>query len=300
MLAGVLAGLAAGALWGLVFVAPALAPGLLPVDLAAGRFIVFGLTSLCMIGFGLLRGSFHGPTWRQAGAALLLSVLGFSGYYLLLVYAIRDAGVEVPTLIIGTIPVWVMLLGKPTGLRWGGLLPGLLLTLAGLALMIAAQGGGLELPLQGSVFWRGVVFALLAMTCWVAFAIFNSAWLKRHTEVKLKDWTSWMGVSAGLAAVVLWAAMGTPVNDLLGHADIAQAAIVCIATGVGSAWVATVLWNFASRRLSASLCGQLIVSETLFALVYAFLMVGDWPATLQWLASAMFVLGMVASIKAHR
>jgi drug/metabolite transporter (DMT)-like permease len=48
------------------------------------------------------------------------------------------------------------------------------------------------------------------------------------------------------------------------------------------------------------LCGQLIVSETLFALVYAFLVYGDWPTVLQWLASAIFILGMVSSIRAHR
>jgi hypothetical protein len=49
------------------------------------------------------------------------------------VLAIRDAGTEVPTLLIGTIPIWVMLLGKPGSLRWLSLVPGLLLTLAGLA-----------------------------------------------------------------------------------------------------------------------------------------------------------------------
>jgi drug/metabolite transporter (DMT)-like permease len=69
-------------------------------------------------------------------------VLGFTGYYLLLVLAIRDAGTEVPTLLIGTIPIWVMLLGKPGGLRWRALVPGLLLTAAGLALMMGAQHGG--------------------------------------------------------------------------------------------------------------------------------------------------------------
>lgn len=300
MLAGVIAGLAAGALWGLVFVAPALAPGLLPVDLAAGRFVVFGMTSLCMIAFGLRKDSFRLPTLRQVVAALLLSVLGFSGYYLLLVYAIRDAGVEVPTMIIGTVPVWVMLLGKPVGLRWRSLIPGLFLTLSGVTMMMFAASAGGDVQVHGWVFWRGVAYGLLAMAFWVAFAIINSTWLKRHTDVNLTDWTSWMGVNAGLAALLLWAATGTPLNDMLAHIDIARAATVCIATGVGSAWVATVLWNFASRRLSASLCGQLIVSETLFALVYAFLVYGNWPGLLQWLASGIFVLGMVASIRAHR
>ena len=54
------------------------------------------------------------------------------------------------------------------------------------------------------------------------------------------------------------------------------------------------------RRLSASLCGQLIVSETLFALLYAFMWDGRWPLATEWLAALLFVLGIVASIKAHR
>ena len=36
-------------------------------------------------------------------------------------------------------------------------------------------------------------------------------------------------------------------------------------------------WWQASQRLSASLCGQLIVSETLFALVYSFVWDAAWP-----------------------
>ena len=64
-----------------------------------------------------------------------------------------------------------------------------------------------------------------------------------------------------------------------------------------SAWV---LWNVASRRLSASLCGQLIVSETLFALLYSFAWDGRWPTWAQSAACVLFVFGILASIKAHR
>ena len=167
-------------------------------------------------------------------------------------------------------------------------------------MMAADSASGTDARPHGWVFWRGVLYGLLAMASWVVFAILNSAWLKRHTWVQLADWTSWMGVSSGVAAVALWGLMGTPLELLLAHTDIARAAMVCIATGVGSAWVATMLWNFASRRLSASLCGQLIVSETLFALFYAFLVHGDWPHPLQWWASGIFLLGLVASVRAHR
>ncbi|MFY8043549.1 MAG: DMT family transporter [Rhodoferax sp.] len=299
MLVGILAGLAAGALWGLVFVAPALAPGLTAVDLAAGRFASYGVIALLVM---LLAGGKHRwPTTNQLAAALGLSVLGFSGYYLLLVLSIRDAGVAVPTLIIGTIPIWVMLLGKPENLLWRSLLPGLVLTISGVLLMMGSETAGVSAhATQGWVYWRGIAFALLSMVCWTAFAVMNSAWLKYHQNVKVTDWANWLGVASGLGAVAVWAVLGSESKVLLAQPNIVQSAMVCVATGIGSAWLATVLWNIASRRLSASLCGQLIVSETLFALLYAFVMYGVWPQWLQLLASSVFVLGIVASIRAHR
>ena len=87
---------------------------------------------------------------------------------------------------------------------------------------------------------------------------------------------------------------------LLAQDQLAQAAIICIVTGVGSAWAAGILWNIASQRLSVSLCGQLIVSETLFALLYSFWWDRAWPGALQWAAAVLFTLGILASIRAHR
>ncbi|HEY1228196.1 MAG TPA: EamA family transporter, partial [Ramlibacter sp.] len=164
MLTGIVAGVAAGALWGLVFVAPRMVTGFSSVDLAAGRFVAYGAVAaaVCLWTRRPL------ATASQALAAVGLSLLGFTGYYLLLVLAIRDAGTEVPTLIIGTIPIWVMLLGKPGHLRWGALAPGIVLTAAGLAVMTlsphAADAGG-----HGANFVRGLLFALASLACWTAF-----------------------------------------------------------------------------------------------------------------------------------
>lgn len=295
MLAGILAGLGAGALWGLVFIAPQLAPGLSAVDLVAGRYLFYGLTSVAVMLVQAHKRPL--PTWRQAAVAAGLSVLGFSGYYLLLVLAIRDAGPALPTLMVGTIPLWVMLLGKPEHLEWKQLLPGLVLTALGLVLMVDAPARDGS---QAWHYWRGVGLAVAAMLSWTAFAVWNSAWLKTHRDISTTDWANWMGVAAGVAALALWVAVGSESKVLLGRADRAQAAIVCIAVGAGSGWLATVLWNRASRVLSASLCGQLIVSETLFGLAFAFAASGQAPTTSQMAASVLFVLGILASIRAHR
>jgi len=299
MLTGILAGLAAGALWGLVFVAPQMVGGLSAVDFTAGRFLSYGALSLVMM---LMMRQSAWPNRQQALAAVGLSFLGFTGYYLLLVLAIREAGVEVSSLIIGTIPVWMMLLGKPDGLRWTALLPGLAMTVLGLALMMNATLGATSTSQMsvGAGFWRGVAFALVSMALWTAFGLFNAAWLKRHPEISAAMWANWLGVATGIGALVLWLVGGTELNALEAHPQRVRVAILMVATGIGSAWLATVLWNVASQRLSTSLCGQLIVSETLFALIYSFLWKGHWPNALQVAACILFAAGILASIRAHR
>lgn len=300
MLTGIAAGLAAGALWGLVFVAPHMTPGLSSVDLAAGRFISYGaMAALVML---LTWRSHKLPTLRQSIAALGLSLLGATGYYLLLALSIHGAGTEVPALIVGTIPIWLMLLGKPVGLKWSALVPGLVLTGAGLAIMMSAMstemmtsGGS-----NGVDFSWGVVLATAAMVSWTVFALLNASWLKRHPEVNATEWANWVGIATGLGALVLWMVTGSDAGDLLALDNIVFVTAVCIATGIGSAWGASILWNVASQRLSASLCGQLIVSETLFALFYSFVWDGAWPNASQMIAAVLFTLGILASIRAHR
>ncbi len=301
MVGGIAAGLAAGALWGLVFVVPRMTPGLSEVDLTAGRFISFGAISALAVWF--TRKSFRPPTPRQALTALGMSVLGYTGYYLILAISIVKAGTEVPTLIIGIIPIWMMIWGKPASLRWSALLPGMALTLAGLALMthaswqanVASGSSGAG----SATFWFGLGLATLAMVSWTVFGLVNASWLKNHPEVSASTWTNWLGIATGLGACVLWVVAGSPVRDLLALENAWWLATVCVATGISSAWLSTILWNIASQRLSASLCGQLIVSETIFALVYSFAWDHTWPSGMQVAACVLFLAGILASIRAH-
>ena len=299
---GLAAGLGAGAFWGSTFIAPVVLPEFGTVDLTVGRFLACGLLSLVLLLAAALRGKARWPTPSQAGAALGLSLLGYTGYYLLLVLAIQAAGAALPVLIIGTIPLWIMLLGKPAGLRWRSLLPGLVLTGAGIAVMVAAgaHGGQGSPDGAGSRLWLGVLLAALAAASWTAFGLLNARWLARHPGVASTDWANWLGVAAGLGAIAIAAFAGSTPSGLLAQPRWGLFVLVSLVTGIGATWVASVLWNIASRRLSPSLAGQLIVSETVFGLVYAFAWSGQWPAALQWAASALFVLGILASIRAHR
>jgi drug/metabolite transporter (DMT)-like permease len=303
MLAGIAAGVGAGAFWGMTFVAPKLLPEFSGVDVTVGRFVACGVFSLLLVLVHTLRsGRAALPTVAQAGAALWLAALGYWGYYLLLVWGIADAGPALPVLIIGTIPLWLMLLGKPEGLRWRALLPGLLLTALGMGLMVQSTAAAdvAAAVQQAPQLWRGLAWAALAAATWTAFGLLNARWVQRHPEVNSALWANWLGVAAGLGALLLGAGWGTPWAEWLAHPAWWRFVLVCAVTGIGSAWVAAVLWNMASRRLSPSLAGQLIVSETLFGLAYAFVWTGEWPALAQWLASVLFFAGIVASIRAHR
>lgn len=299
MVTGILAGVGAGAFWGTAFVAPLMTPGFSSIDLTVGRFLACGLLSVVLLLWAALRGKAQRPTPAQAGAALWLSVLGYTGYYLLLVLAIQAAGAALPVLIIGTIPLWIMLIGKPQGLRWRSLVPGLLLTAAGLLLMMRVTAHGAEAG-GGTNLWLGTLYAVLAMAAWTAFGLLNARWLGQHPGVNSTVWASWLGLAAGVGSIGVWAVAGTDLATLLARPGFGTFVFVCAVTGIGSAWIASVLWNMASRRLSASLAGQLIVSETVFGLVYSFAWDGAWPVALQWAACVLFVLGILASIKAHR
>jgi len=314
MAVGIAAGLGAGAFWGMTFVAPLVVEGFSALDFTVGRFVACGLFSLVWLAWVHGRAAWRGaseawPTGAQIGAALGLSVLGYTGYYWLLVLAIEDTGAALPVLIIGTIPLWVMLLGKPHGLRWRDLLPGMALTALGMALMVQVTAREGEWVSGQGEWRRGVVFAVGAMLSWTAFTLLNARWLKQHPGVNSTVWANWLGVAAGLGALLLWWIVG----QASGVADAGVIeppmwaregwglfVLVCAFTGIGSAWVAAVLWNMASRRLPESLSGQLIVSETVFGLLYAFVWSGQWPALQQGLAAVLFVLGILASIRAHR
>jgi drug/metabolite transporter (DMT)-like permease len=59
-------------------------------------------------------------------------------------------------------------------------------------------------------------------------------------------------------------------------------------------------WNACSRRMAASLSGQMIVFETLFACVYGFLYAQRLPSVLELVSISLLVGGVVWAARRHR
>ena len=73
-----------------------------------------------------------------------------------------------------------------------------------------------------------------------------------------------------------------------------------LAIGLLASWFGTLCWNEASQRLPTAISGQLIVFETLAALLYAFLWYGRWPGMAESAGIVLLVAGVLGGVRVFR
>lgn len=295
---GVVCGVGAGALWGLVFLAPELVRAFTPLQLAIGRYLAYGLLSAALIA----------PRWRTLAAVLLrrdwlslgwLSLAGNTLYYILLSAAVQTGGIALTSLVIGFLPVVVAIIGsrESGALRFRVLTPSLLLCAAG-AVCIGWQA--LVAPAAGAARLTGLLCAIGALASWTVYAVGNSRCLARLDRVSAQDWNLLTGLVTGTQAVAL-----IPVTLLFEpiHHDTSawlQLAGVSIGVAVLASIVGNALWNRMSRLLPLTMVGQMILFETLFALIYGFLWERRLPLPLEAAAFGLVAASVLSCIAAHR
>ena len=69
---------------------------------------------------------------------------------------------------------------------------------------------------------------------------------------------------------------------------------------IGASWLGNGLWNAAAKRLPLTLSGQMIVFETLFALLYGFAWERRGPTVLEIAATALLAASLATCAAAHR
>ena len=294
--------LAAGLAWGLVFVVPVLLPDYSPAMLTFGRYLAFGLVALPL-------------AWRDRQAlarlsradwvaALQLALVGNVLYYLALSWAIQLAGVPLPTMIIGTLPVVIAVCANLSrrDVAWRRLALPLLLMAGGIACVHGSewQRVGADALGASALVW-GMALATAALVCWTWYPIRNAAWVQANPQVGSGTWAT----AQGLATLPLAAAGMTAYMLLTGAwADDAPwgprpwtYAGLMLAVGLLASWLGTLCWNRASSLLPTSLTGQLIVFETLAAMTYGFMYRSAWPQIGDWAGMALLVAGVVVGTR---
>jgi drug/metabolite transporter (DMT)-like permease len=300
---GLLCGLVAGAFWGGVFLAPKLLAAFTPLQMTAGRYLCYGLASAALLAPSARRvlGRLTLADWRDLAG---LSLLGNIVYYVCLAVSVQIAGVAPASLIIGLLPVTITLVGaKPgEGVALRRLAAPLLLVAAGVvcinvAAFQTASGVGVGRLVLG------LLAAAAALAVWTVYAVWNARRLAAPDPGKARfnshEWSLLTGVVTGLLSLLL------VIPAFLGGASHIPSAWtlfwgVSLAVALGASVIGNGLWNAASRLLPLSLSGQLIVFETLFALIYGFLHEARWPLPLEAAAGVLMLAGVLWSVHLHR
>ncbi|KQW93285.1 multidrug DMT transporter permease [Massilia sp. Root418] len=305
---GVLCGLLAGAMWGMVFIVPELLSAFSPVEMAVGRYVAYGAIAL---GLMLPRlGTLYARLERSDYAALVRHALsGNIIYYMLLALGVKLAGVAPTSLIIGVLPISVTLMGR----KDHGALP---LRQLALPLLVAAAGIAcinadvfMHAGSAGRSAWQtllGVLCATGALLCWSWYTLDNARYLKRNPHFTSAEWSALYGLSSGLIALLIGAAaLAVWHGEVLGAAGKASGRdwtmfwITNSLLALGASVIGNHLWNIASRRVPVTLSGQLILFETLFALLYGFIYKQTWPRPLETAAIVLLAAGVMWSVRVH-
>ncbi|UPG91708.1 DMT family transporter [Luteibacter aegosomaticola] len=296
---GIAFGIVAGALWGTVFVAPQLARDFTGLQLAAGRYLVYGAISalLLMPRWPSLRGWLEPRHWRALiGLSLLANII----YYVALATAVQWGGVAMASLVIGFLPVAVTVVGS----RAVGAVPlrRLLPSLGFSAIAIVCIGWQAFTGSAGFE-WRrvaGFAFAVTALVSWTIYALRNARWLHALPHVSAHDWNLLTGLVTGALSLLLVPA--ALYFDNATHSCGAWLRFAAISAGM--AIFASILgngfWNRMSRLLPLTLVGQMILFETLFALLYGFIWEARLPVATEWIAMACVGLSVLSCLHAHR
>ncbi len=288
MLIGLLCALGAGLMWGLVFIAPLWLSDYPGLALSFGRYLGFGLIALipAMLDWRNIR-ALSRADWL---AALELSFIGNIVYYAALATAIQLADAPLPAMIIGTLPIVIAVCsnlsaGHDEAISWRHLAPSLGIILAGLLLVNAGELATLDTARGVSRYALGCLITLGALAAWTWYPIRNARYLKRHPQLRSSTWSTAQGLATlplAAAGFIVYgfyvAATDSPFDYPLGPRPLVFAGLMLV-LGLCASWLGTLLWNTASKTLPTSLAGQLIVFETLAALLYAFLWRGQMPGT---------------------
>ena len=294
-------GVASGALWGLVFLAPAVLADFSPMQLAAARYLIYGLVAVILLvpRWPALRARIGKAEWT---ALTWLSLLGNLLYFVMLSICVQWSGGGAAALIVGMVPVLVAVVGarEPGAVPLSRLAPALALCMAGVVLM--GYEAIVSSHVQASTTQRllGLLCGVGALLSWTAYSVGNTRWLAKVPDVSGHDWSLLTGVATGGLALLL-----APVAFAEGGAGhtgrewsgfwMMAAAVAVFASILGNA-----CWNRASRALPLTLGGQMIVFETLFGLLYGFVWQQRWPVAIEVIAALCLIAGVAWSAAAHR
>jgi len=289
---GILAGISTGVFWGIPFLVPQILSQFSSLEISFGRFFFFGLISLLFIKkvFGIVKKLSNQDRW----ILFFLSASGFWFYSTLLFWGVQATDGIISSLIIGLLPISISLFApdrKNSGSRF---FIGLLFLLIGIVNLFAYPVcQGLKLMKAPSALG---VLALVACLClWTWFAINNTQFLQRNAQIERKDFASVVGVVSLISITPIFLTQ-VHLGELIHREGFHTYLLSSMALGFGSSWLANWLWNICSFHCPSEISGPLIVSETVFGLLYSFIYEARLPHVYEGASIVLFLLGVFLTV----
>lgn len=291
------AGIGAGALWGFSVLAPKLTWNFDAWDVAFGRYVFYGVISAVHLALNWK----NRKTWMTVQAlrtSFIFSLVANTLYYTLLVYCTRRSGIALTSLMVGMIPVTVAIFGRTGEVPFRKLMGPLALLTLGIFVLEWQEVKNL-----GHWDWIGLSLLVFEIVIWTWYAVENAKFMKRNPKISGLIWSSLSGVTTLTSMAAAWWIQRTyfpsswnptPLGEPASMTTFLWVVAIC---GIGSSWIAFSWWNYASQILNTALTGQLMIFETLFALIYGWLYAWRLPTPHELVATVLFVSGVRWSIQ---
>jgi len=291
---GMIAGVSAGFFWGTPFIAPVILSDFSSFEITFGRFVFFGLISLCNL--PRIIKLILKLNVAQMVTLLMLSSAGFWVYTLMLFAGIQLSNGVIASLIMGCMPLTVILFSKP---RVNGFLfAGLSLILLGLLSLLLVPLLQQNLSLQ-NVRASGVILVFLALFTWTWFAIKNSHFMHANPEINSVDYSSLVGL-INLAIMIPIFGMLHGMSTLLHHTDLGHFILWSMVLGIGASWIANILWAYCAKNCHAAIGGALVVSETVSGVAYNLIYTQRLPYSNEVIALLCLLCGVIVVIRSQQ
>ncbi len=302
MVRGIACALGACFIWGLIFVVPQFMSGFTSVEVALGRYLVYGIISSLIFCKSKLQGGCLYPRaiWIKA---LYFSLLSTVGYYTVVVLALRYSTPAICALVLGISPITIAFYGnwKEKETRFRNLVIPSVLILLGLVVINVPH---LEETASIFTYLLGLVCGFLALIGWTWYVVANSRFLKDHPEVRSTDWSTLVGVAALFWVLIFALFLGVFFDGQLQVEKFLAPSLELTKFVIGSAilgllcsWVGAFLWNQASLWLPVSLAGQLTIFETLFGVLFVYLLERQMPPLMESIGIFILLIAIVYGIR---
>jgi drug/metabolite transporter (DMT)-like permease len=300
---GIFAGIIAGMCWGTVFLMPAILKDFSPLAITSGRYILYGVISFVLL-IPSLKSIISRLNTKNLSMLLKLACAGNIFYYILASQAVQLVGVAPTALLLGLVPVTATLFAKSEySLPISSLIGPLVLIIIGMLFLNTDVFIALS---SVSAFSKilGMTCALVALALWTWYAIANAKFLQVSNDFSSNEWSLLFGTITGLTMLIIMPLIvASPVSLLPANITTEQLYLFAIAstvTAIIPSLIGNIAWNISSKHLPISLAGQMIVFETIFALLYGFIYEQRFPRELEILAITCLISGVVWAVRKHR